>query len=128
MTPKRLFGQMNWAELKVDVDAALKANPSWKFIGAYSRVLMDAWNAASPEVRAQCTVEAKKLNDGEGSIASKALFVYFSRYIAPLLTTVTSVQVWGLLFPQFLRYSDYFGREVVRCDSDYDHSEAECKG
>lgn len=73
MTPKRLFGQMHWGELQGDVEAAQAKNPSSKFIGCYARVVTDAWNAAEPDVRLHCTVEAKKLNNGEGSIASKAL-------------------------------------------------------
>ncbi|KAK7678332.1 hypothetical protein QCA50_018680 [Cerrena zonata] len=74
MTPKRLFGQMHWGELQGDVEAAQAKNPSSKFIGCYARVVTDAWNAAEPDVRLHCTVEAKKLNNGEGSIASKALY------------------------------------------------------
>lgn len=77
MTPKRLYGQIHWEVLKPDVQAKMEGTPPMKFIGAYSRVLTDAWNAAHPDVRAQCTIEAKRLNDGEGSVESKALYVIF---------------------------------------------------
>jgi len=72
VTPKRLWGQRNLDYLRPLVDADMKDKPESHRIGAFAHRLKLEWEAVSDDVKKQYLLEAKRFNEGNGSIEMKA--------------------------------------------------------
>ncbi|KAK7685254.1 hypothetical protein QCA50_011617 [Cerrena zonata] len=74
VTPKRLYGQKNWAVLRPLVKANMEAKGDGHWIGAYSRVITEKWEAEDINVCKAFTISAKQVNDRNGTVEMKALY------------------------------------------------------